>query len=88
MIGGDEHLHPFAQFCDAIRWRVFGNNNGGQIGKFIADQLCSQRRARLWIPYAAMPIGLALLSLQALADLADLLQGRAAPFGIVAERTS
>ena len=42
----------------------------------------SMWRVRLWIPYAAMPIGLGLLCLQQLADLADLLTGRADPFGL------
>jgi TRAP-type C4-dicarboxylate transport system permease small subunit len=35
-------------------------------------------RARLWIPYASMPIGLALLSLQCIADLFTLLSSPAA----------
>lgn len=39
-------------------------------------------RARLWIPYGAMPIGLGLLSLQFLVDLINLLTGREPPFGI------
>jgi len=39
-------------------------------------------RARLWIPYSAMPIGLGLLGLQCLADLISLLSGREPPFGI------
>ena len=39
-------------------------------------------RARLWIPYSAMPIGLALLTLQYVADLYALLTGREPPFGI------
>lgn len=43
-------------------------------------------RARLWIPYASMPIGLGLLALQAVADLIDLISRRAAPFGITKER--
>lgn len=42
----------------------------------------SMWRARLWIPYAAMPVGLGILSLQMLADLAELLTGRRPPFGI------
>ncbi len=40
-------------------------------------------RARLWIPYAGMPIGLCLSSLQSLADLIGLASGREPPFGIV-----
>jgi TRAP-type C4-dicarboxylate transport system permease small subunit len=39
-------------------------------------------RARLWIPYAAMPFGLAVLSLQYVSDLLELLTGREPPFGI------
>jgi TRAP-type C4-dicarboxylate transport system permease small subunit len=39
-------------------------------------------RARLWIPYGSMPIGLALLTLQSIAGLANLVTGREPPFGI------
>ena len=39
-------------------------------------------RARLWIPYASMPIGLGILVLQYIADLYSLLAGREPPFGI------
>jgi TRAP-type C4-dicarboxylate transport system permease small subunit len=39
-------------------------------------------RARLWIPYSAMPIGLAILTLQYVADLYSLVAGREPPFGI------
>jgi TRAP-type C4-dicarboxylate transport system permease small subunit len=39
-------------------------------------------RARLWIPYACMPIGLGLLTLQALADFLALMTGRDPPFGL------
>ena len=39
-------------------------------------------RVRLWIPYSAMPIGLGLLVLQYIGDLACLLTGRARPFGL------
>jgi TRAP-type C4-dicarboxylate transport system permease small subunit len=43
-------------------------------------------RARLWIPYASMPIGLGILTLQCLADLGNLLTGKEPPFGIRVER--
>ena len=43
-------------------------------------------RARLWIPYSAMPIGLGILTLQYVADLYCLVTGREPPFGIKAER--
>ena len=39
-------------------------------------------RARLWIPYAAMPIGLGLLVLQYVAEVIGLATGRTVPFGI------
>ena len=42
----------------------------------------SMWRARLWIPYAAMPIGLGLLSLQYVAELFKLITGRESPFGL------
>jgi TRAP-type C4-dicarboxylate transport system permease small subunit len=42
-------------------------------------------RARLWIPYMAMPIGLALLTLQYAVDLAFLVTRRAPPFDIPVE---
>jgi TRAP-type C4-dicarboxylate transport system permease small subunit len=39
-------------------------------------------RERLWIPYAAMPIGLVLLALQYLIELISLITGRVPPFGL------
>lgn len=42
-------------------------------------------RARLWIPYGAMPIGLGLLTLQYVVDIACLITGRETPFGIPVE---
>jgi TRAP-type C4-dicarboxylate transport system permease small subunit len=39
-------------------------------------------RARLWIPYSSMPIGLTLLTLQAFADLIQLMKRETTPFGI------
>jgi TRAP-type C4-dicarboxylate transport system permease small subunit len=43
-------------------------------------------RARLWIPYSSMPIGLGILTLQYVADIYNLVTGRDPPFGITAER--
>lgn len=42
----------------------------------------SMWRARMWIPYAAMPIGLGLLSLQYVVELIKLVTGREMPFGL------
>lgn len=39
-------------------------------------------RARLWIPYLSMPVGLGLLVLQYFAELLALVTGRALPFGL------
>ncbi|HET7806200.1 MAG TPA: TRAP transporter small permease [Pseudolabrys sp.] len=39
-------------------------------------------RARLWIPYLSMPIGLGLLILQYIVELICLVTGRTPPFGI------
>jgi len=43
-------------------------------------------RVRLWIPYASMPIGLWLVTLQYVAEFLLLVTGREPPFGIAAER--
>src|SRR5436305_6979070 len=43
-------------------------------------------RARLWIPYFAMPVGLGLLVLQYFGELFNLVSGRVPPFGIGEER--
>src|SRR4051812_21210462 len=50
-------------------WEAWSN-------KWVSDTMW---RARLWIPYAAMPIGLSLLALQSVAELIELLSGRAKP---------
>jgi TRAP-type C4-dicarboxylate transport system permease small subunit len=39
-------------------------------------------RARMWIPYGAMPIGLGILTLQYVAEIYNLVTGRAPPFGL------
>jgi TRAP-type C4-dicarboxylate transport system permease small subunit len=39
-------------------------------------------RARLWIPYGSMPVGLGILSLQYVVDIIRLLTGDDPPFGI------
>jgi len=45
----------------------------------------SMWRARLWIPYAAMPVGFAQLSLQYIVELLELVTGRVPPFGITGD---
>lgn len=45
-------------------------------------------RARLWIPYTSMPIGLGLVTLQYVVEIIALVTGRAPPFGITARQTA
>jgi TRAP-type C4-dicarboxylate transport system permease small subunit len=45
-------------------------------------------RARLWIPYLSMPIGLGLLVLQYLSELLAVATGRQHPFGMTPETPS
>ena len=53
--------------------------------KWVSDSIW---RARLWIPYSTMPIGLGLLTLQYVIDLISLLTGRALPFGLKPRETA
>jgi TRAP-type C4-dicarboxylate transport system permease small subunit len=48
----------------------------------------SMWRARLWIPYAAMPIGLGVISLQYIAEIIKLVTGREPPFGLPPKATA
>ena len=52
-------------------WEAWENN-------WVSD---SMWRARLWIPYGSMPIGLGVLTLQYIVDLLELVTGRVRPFG-------
>src|SRR5450631_1178153 len=45
-------------------------------------------RARLWIPYLSMPIGLGLLVLQYIVDLINVATGRTLPFGLKPHETA
>ena len=50
--------------------------------KWVSDTMW---RARLWIPYMSMPIGLCVLTLEAVAGLLALVTRRETPFGMDAE---
>ncbi len=53
---------------------------------FVSGQTTSSIwRARVWIPYLTVPVGLALLCLQFLAEIYQVASGRALPFGLSAE---
>jgi TRAP-type C4-dicarboxylate transport system permease small subunit len=47
--------------------------------KWVSDSIW---RARLWIPYSSMPIGLALLTLECVAGFLALIKRNEAPFGM------
>jgi TRAP-type C4-dicarboxylate transport system permease small subunit len=53
--------------------------------KWVSDTMW---RARLWIPYGTMPIGLGLITLQYVVDLISLLTGRDPPFGLNPKETA
>jgi len=72
-------------FCVSITVLTFRFWQEAWDNKWVSDTMW---RARLWIPYASMPIGLGILSLQCIADLVGLVTGREPPFGIASERRS
>jgi len=70
-------------FCLTIAVLTFQFWKEAWDNKWVSDTIW---RARLWIPYSSMPIGLGLLCLQCIADFVGLVTGREPPFGIGAER--
>lgn len=66
-------------FCAAMTVLTFQFWLESWDNRWVSDTMW---RARLWIPYSALPVGLGLLSLQCLADLWGLVSGREPPFGI------
>jgi len=70
-------------FCMTIAVLTFQFWKEAWDNKWVSD---SMWRARLWIPYGAMPVGLGILTLQCIADLLGLVTGRQRPFGITTER--
>ena len=53
---------------------------------FVTDRLTSSMwRARVWIPYFFIPVGMGLISLQYVVDIWALLTGRDMPFGLKPE---
>jgi len=70
-------------FCVTIAVLTFQFWKEAWDNKWVSDTMW---RARLWIPYASMPIGLGLLTLQCIVDLIGLVSGKERPFGITAER--
>ena len=71
-------LMAFA-FCLTMAVLTFQFWHEAWTEKWVSDTMW---RARLWIPYASMPIGLGLLCLQYVVDIISLVTGRTPPFGI------
>ena len=70
-------------FCLTITVLTFQFWKEAWDNKWVSDTMW---RARLWIPYLAMPVGLGLLVLQYISELLCLVSGRSPPFGIGEER--
>ncbi len=72
-------------FCITMTVLTFMFWHEAWTNRWVSDTMW---RARLWIPYSSMPIGLGILSLQYVADLINLVTGREPPFGIQPGRRS
>jgi TRAP-type C4-dicarboxylate transport system permease small subunit len=71
-------------FCVVMTVLTFNFWHESWENQWVSDTMW---RARLWIPYAAMPIGLGILSLQYVAEIMELVTGRELPFGLKIEDT-
>ena len=69
-------------FCIAVLWQsVFWWHEA-----FVTDRLTSSMwRARVWIPYLSIPVGMGLICLQYLVDIWAIATGRDMPFGLKPE---
>ncbi|HEX9322360.1 MAG TPA: TRAP transporter small permease [Xanthobacteraceae bacterium] len=66
-------------FCAVMTVLTFQFWHEAWTERWVSDTMW---RARLWIPYSSMPIGLGLVSLQYVVELIKLVTGREPPFGI------
>lgn len=69
-------------FCAMVFWQsIFWWHEA-----YTIDRLTSSMwRARVWIPYLAIPVGMGLICLQYIVDIWALLTGRDMPFGLKPE---
>jgi TRAP-type C4-dicarboxylate transport system permease small subunit len=65
-------------FCALLAWYGFQFWYKAWVNDWHAETVW---RPPLWVPYFAVPLGMGLLALQALAQILALLTGREAPFG-------
>jgi TRAP-type C4-dicarboxylate transport system permease small subunit len=66
-------------FCLIVLWSSVGWWLEAYVEGFTTS---SMWRARLWIPYLSLPVGMGLLSLQYVVDIWALVTGREMPFGL------
>jgi TRAP-type C4-dicarboxylate transport system permease small subunit len=66
-------------FCALVTVLTFNFWHEAWTEGWVSDSIW---RARLWIPYGTMPIGLGLITLQYVVDLISLVTGRQPPFGL------
>ncbi len=71
-------------FCAVMAVLTFNFWHEAWTERWVSDTMW---RARLWIPYSAMPLGLGILSLQYVADIYNLVTGREPPFGLKPSET-
>jgi TRAP-type C4-dicarboxylate transport system permease small subunit len=69
-------------FCLIVLWSAIGWWLEAYNGGFTTSSIW---RARLWIPYLSLPVGMGFLSLQYVADIWALVTGREMPFGLKPE---
>lgn len=69
-------------FCLLVLWNSFFWWHEAFAGGHVTS---SMWRARLWIPYLSVPVGMGLISLQYLCDIWALATGRDLPFGMKPE---
>jgi len=69
-------------FCVAVLWNATFWWWEAYDGGWTTD---SMWRARLWIPYLGLPVGILILVLQYIADIWSVAAGRAHPFGLAPE---
>lgn len=69
-------------FCLFVLWNAIGWWYEAFSKGYVTN---SMWRARLWIPYLSLPVGMGLLALQYVADIWALATGREMPFGLKPE---
>ena len=69
-------------FCLVAAWTGYELWREAWDKRWVSETLWE---VRMWIPYATLPLGFGILSLQYVADILSLIGGHEAPFGIAPE---